>query len=468
MIPVILCGGSGSRLWPLSRTQYPKQYLNLLDDELSLFQQTVIRLKDHDCLHNLICLTNEKHRFIVAHQLAEINVQARIILEPAARNTAAAIATVCEFVLRHEAMGKQLLVLPSDHYIADTSALHQAIERVDMAAKQGHIVTFGIQPTHAETGYGYIRCTSEAPDPVLAISEFVEKPNLETAKSYLQQGNYFWNAGIFMFNAKVMKSELMAYAPEVVKQVGEAIDGGTQDLDFFRLGEAFHQAEDISIDYAVMEHTDKGVLVVLEAGWSDVGSFQAMMDFHVADEDHNVLLGEVIALDSVHNFVYSKNRLVSLLGLDNMVVIDTGDCVLITTKNHTQEVGKVMTYLKHHDNEKAHFQPQIHRPWGWYETLIESQTFKVKRIHVYPQGKLSLQKHRHRAEHWVVVSGIATVTCGEKTFQLHKNQSTFIPLGSVHRLANEQTEDLQIIEVQNGTYLGEDDIVRLEDIYQRS
>lgn len=471
MTPVILCGGTGSRLWPLSRTQYPKQYLKLLDQELSLFQQTVKRLQQCGDWDTLVCLTNEDYRFILAHQLMEIGVKAHILLEPSVRNTTAAIAVACEFVARNEDMDNTLLVVPSDHAIADIGVFVEATRQAFKVANQGYLVTFGIQPTHPETGYGYIQCqqslAESGVDQALKITRFVEKPDSQTATTYLQQGGYFWNSGIFVFAAQVMIGELERYANDILKQVNQSIAQGIRDLDFFRLGQAFSDARHISIDYAIMEQTQKGALIPFEGGWNDVGSFQAMMDFHPKDKEDNTLLGEAVTVDSQDNFVYSDHRLVALLGVNHMVVVDTRDSLLITTKEHTQEVGKIVDYLKHIGNDKAHFQPQIYRPWGWYETLIEGKTFKVKRIHVYSGAKLSLQKHRYRSEHWVVVKGVAVVTCDERTFSLPTNQSTFIPLGSVHRLSNEQAEDLEIIEVQNGTYLGEDDIIRIEDIYQR-
>jgi mannose-1-phosphate guanylyltransferase/mannose-6-phosphate isomerase len=467
MTPIILCGGSGTRLWPLSRSQYPKQYLKLLDEEYSLFQQTIQRLAKDQSLKNLICLTNEEHRFIVAHQLYELGVKAHIILEPSSRNTAAAIAMVSDFVLCNDDMDNTLLVMPSDHHIEDPQSFQQTISQAESIAKQGYIVTFGIKPTHPETGYGYIQCAKKISETAIEIEKFVEKPDLETAKKYVQQDNYFWNAGIFMFDAQVMLEEFEQYTPQIKQVVAQAVAQGTRDLDFFRLGETFNQAQDISIDYAVMEKTQKGALIPLNAGWSDVGSFNAMVDFFPSEQDGNTILGEAVAIESSDNFIHSKNRLIGVLGIKELAIIDTYDALLITPKSRVQEIGKIVKKLKASADERTHFHSQVHRPWGWYETLIEDDTFKVKRINVYPGGTLSLQKHRYRSEHWVVVSGTATVTCDEKVFQLYTNQSTFIPCGGVHRLENKDSQNLQIIEIQNGTYLGEDDIVRIEDRYNR-
>ncbi len=466
IVPVILSGGSGTRLWPLSRQTYPKQFLNLLDDK-SLFQGTLDRIKGISDLPPVI-VTSEQHRFLAAEQVRQQEIEnAAIILEPVGRNTAPAIAVAAMRILeQHERA--VALVLPSDHIINDREAFFNAVKSGYQAAEAGKLVTFGIVPTKAETGFGYIKSGNSSVADSFEVASFVEKPDKETAEEYLLAGNYFWNSGMFMFHAKHYLDELEKHQPEMVLACKESLANGAKDLDFYRLDTAsFAQCPADSIDYAVMEKTSDAVVIPLDAGWDDVGSWTALASLNAHDESGNTFHGDVIIENTSNSLVYSDHRLVSAIGVKDLVIVETADAVLVAHKSEAQNVGKIVAKLKLDTRPEASEHRLIYRPWGHYDSVDYGNRFKVKRITVNPGAELSLQKHHHRAEHWIVVTGTAEVTCDDSIFLLKENESTFIPLGSVHRLANRGKIPLEMIEVQSGSYLGEDDIVRLDDNYGR-
>lgn len=473
IFPVILCGGLGSRLWPLSRASYPKQFIDLLADGHSMLQSTALRLKSLDDVAAPLAICNHKNRFFVAEQFQQLEVKpASIILEPVARNTAPAVA-IAAFSAIEINPDAVLLVLPADHHIKNHQAFSTAVNQATPAAEQGYLVSFGIVPDAAETGYGYIeRGESLSIDnteaSIFSIKRFVEKPNKQTAESYITDPNFSWNSGMFLFRADQYLAELGAYAPEIYQASKQAFNQAYRDLDFIRVDEeCFVACPSDSIDYAVMEHTAKGAMLPLAAEWSDVGSWQAIWDISDKDEQGNVVVGDVLMQDSVNSLVMSDHRLVATLGLSNAVVVETSDAVLVADKNAIQDVKKIVTALQlsHRSEGSAH--QLVFRPWGSYETICQGEQFQVKRIVVHCGQKLSLQMHHHRAEHWVVVSGKAQITCGEEVFTLIQNQSTYIPLGQKHRLENIGSIPLTLIEIQSGAYLGEDDIVRFDDDYGR-
>lgn len=465
MIPVIISGGTGTRLWPLSRKNKPKQFLSLFG-EFSLFQNTLTRLTGLEGVSPPLIVCNTDHRFMVAEQLQEIDLAAKdIILEPCARNTAPAIALAALKALEND-NDPLLLVLAADHVIQNVSAFHLAIEQAKELAEQDKLVTFGIQPQSAHTGYGYIEAVEN--DRPSEVKRFIEKPDLATAESYLAAGNFFWNSGMFLFKASTYINELQKYSPEMVNTCKAALEKSLTDLDFIRVDtEAFEQSPSDSIDYAVMEKTAKAMVVPLDAGWSDVGSWSSLWETFPQDENNNVLIGDVI-IDSVHNsYIHSENRLVTVLGLDDVVVVETHDAIMVAHKDQAQNVKNIVEALSQQDRKEVHTHRKCYRPWGSYDSVDIGERFQVKRITVNPGASLSLQMHYHRAEHWVVVSGTAEVTRDEEVMLLGENESTFIPLGSVHRLRNPGRVPLEIVEVQSGSYLEEDDIVRLQDSYNR-
>lgn len=464
VIPVIMSGGSGTRLWPLSRKHKPKQFLNLFGDK-TLFQNTLSRLNGLTGLQSPIAVCNEDHRFMVAEQLQQLNVNdAEIILEPFGRNTAPAIAIAA---LQAQLAGDDplLLVLAADHVIHNVAKFHQAVNTARNQAENGFLVTFGIVPTSANTGYGYIEAVEK--DKVSSVKAFVEKPDLATAQSYLNSGSHYWNSGMFMFRASVFLTELERYAPEILKACRLALNASQVDLDFIRIDKkSFKQCPSDSIDYAVMEKTDKAVVVPL-AGWSDIGSWASLWECTEQDGGGNVLKGDVI-IDSVENsYIHSEHRLVSVLGLENIVVVETADAVMVSSKDKVQDVKNIVSSLVKNKRSEVEIHRLCYRPWGYYDCIDAGERFQVKRITVNAGASLSLQMHHHRAEHWTVVSGTAKVTCGDKLILLSENESTYIPLGTIHRLENPGKVPLEIIEVQSGSYLGEDDVVRLDDNYQR-
>ena len=466
IIPIILAGGSGTRLWPLSRKIHPKQFISLVN-ETSLFQDTLTRLPKEALDPIVIC--NEDHRFLVAEQAREINVTLNsIILEPIGRNTAPAIALAAIKVL-NDFENPILIVLAADHKIENKSAFHDAIKIAHKLAENNKLVTFGIIPKSAETGYGYIEIEKKDKAEYFDIKSFVEKPNKKNAIKFLNSGNYFWNSGMFMFNASIYLSELNKFEPEILSSCKKSLNNECKDLEFLRIDKTeFSKSPNQSIDYAVMEKTNKAKVVPLDAGWSDVGSWDALMDSKIKDSLGNVVEGDV-TLDQVKNsYLYSTNRLVAASNIADLIVIDTQDALLVTTRDNSLSVKNIVKKLKKNKRTEIENHRKVYKPWGYYDSIDTGHNFQVKRILVNPGAKLSLQKHLHRAEHWVVVSGVAKITCGKKIYNLEKNQSTYIPKGEIHRLENIESYPLEIIEVQTGNYLGEDDIIRLKDDYQRN
>ena len=467
IIPVILSGGSGTRLWPLSRKQYPKQYLPLASDN-TMLQETILRLEGLGNLVDPIIICNSDHRFLVAEQCQQIDIKnPTILLEPVGRNTAPAIAAAALQSLNH-ADDAVLLVLSADHVIQDVEAFHQAINIASNQAQEGKLATFGIVPTDANTGYGYIKSSADSNDGAHKVEEFVEKPDLKTAQAYLEQGNYLWNSGMFMFKAATLIDELTTHSPEIVTSVNDAINNAEQDLDFIRLDkQAFESSPSDSIDYALMEKSDIVVVVPLDAQWNDIGSWSALHDIGTKDTNGNVIKGDVIAQDTTNTYINANHHMVATIGVDNLIIVDTPDATFIGTQDKAQEVKSIVEYLQANGRDEGGMHRKVCRPWGWYDSIESGKHFQVKRLHVNPGAKLSLQMHHQRAEHWVVISGVATVINGEKVLTLKEGESTYIPLGITHALENKTNEPLEIIEVQSGTYLGEDDIVRFEDIYGR-
>lgn len=475
MIPVILSGGSGSRLWPLSRGLFPKQFLPLAGDA-SMLQDTLSRLDGIPACAAPLLICNEAHRFIVAEQLRQASkTAAGILLEPVGRNTAPAIALAALTATQH-GEDPLLLVLAADHVIADTAAFQQAVATAQQAAEASALVTFGIVPGHAETGYGYIEqgirdsgsgiCLPAGASPV---ARFVEKPDAQTAAAYVESGRYLWNSGMFLFRASVLLAEMARFAPQMLEACRAALAASQHDLDFIRLdAAAFAACPEDSIDYAVMEKTDKAVVVPLDAGWSDVGSWSALWAVAGHDKDGNVRRGDVMAHDSHNCYLHgSERRLLATVGVEDLVVVDTADAVLVAHKSRVQDVKKVVDRLKAEGRSEHSQHRLVYRPWGSYDSIDHGSRYQVKRITVQPGAKLSVQMHHHRAEHWIVVSGTARVRRGDEELLLTENQSVYIPVGEVHALENPGRIPLELIEVQSGAYLGEDDIVRFEDRYGR-
>lgn len=463
IIPVVLSGGMGSRLWPLSRKHLPKQCLPLVDSNFSLLQQTLQRLT-HSNSEFPVIVCNEDHRFLIAQQLQDIGQSdATLILEPEGRNTAPAITLAALELLQREETDVLMLVLPADHVIRDIFAFEQAVSKAALLAEKGALVTFGIQPTRPETGYGYIRSGDG-----YVVEEFVEKPDLQTAEAYLASGNYLWNSGMFLFSAEAFLAELKTLQPQMYSAVSTAFKGRNKDMDFIRVDkDSFASSPDDSIDYAVMEKTQKAKVVPYVGDWSDIGAWDALYDFADKDANHNVISGDVIAEDSSNCLIRSESKLVAAVGVSDLVVIETADAVLVMDKGQSQSVKKVVKRIQEQGRPEHEFHTQVHRPWGTYETMDFGERYQVKRIVVKPGEKLSVQMHHHRAEHWIVVSGTAKVYKGDRDELLSENQSTFIPLGTIHALENPGKIPLELIEVQSGSYLGEDDIVRFSDRYGR-
>jgi mannose-1-phosphate guanylyltransferase/mannose-1-phosphate guanylyltransferase/mannose-6-phosphate isomerase len=467
--PVILSGGAGTRLWPMSRESFPKQLLPLASDQ-SMLQQTAARVELATQFNPPMVICNAAHRFIVAEQLRAVDVEPRaIVLEPVGRNTAPA-AAIAALMLVVDDPNALILLLPSDHIIAKTDAFHKAVQIAAGAAAGGAMVAFGIKPERAETGYGYIHrgsAMTEHPG-IYQIAEFVEKPDAATAKKYLSGGVHDWNSGMFLFSAAAYIKELERLEPEIISQCQAAIDAAATDLDFIRLDPvAFAAAPSKSIDYAVMEHTDKAAVVPAEMGWNDVGSWTALWEIGTQDSSENVLLGNVIVLDSSRSYVRSEGPLVAALGIEDLVVVATPDAVLVLPRDRAQDVKTIVDELKSRGRDEAIAHPRVYRPWGFYQTLHDGERFQVKRITVNQVASLSLQMHHHRAEHWIAVNGAALVRNGNEEFTLKENELTYIPPTTLRRLSNPGKVPLNLIEVQSGSYLGEDDIVRYEDDYGR-
>jgi mannose-1-phosphate guanylyltransferase len=477
VVPIILSGGTGSRLWPLSRELNPKQFLPLVAKN-SMLQETLIRLHNNssidknpiDAETDPIIVCNEAHRFLAAEQLRQINYQnPTILLEPQGRNTAPAICVAAMHLIAQK-QDSIMLVLPADHVISNVDSFHQTLAQGTKLAEKDKLVTFGISANSPETGYGYIQQANliDKTNNAYLISRFVEKPDKQTAAAYIKSGGYLWNSGMFMFKSSVFIQELEKYQPEMVKSCRQALEYAKKDCDFIRLDkESFISSPADSIDYALMEKTEHAVVIPLDANWSDVGSWDALWEIGEKDSQANVCHGDLI-LEQVNNsYIHADYRLVAAIGMQDCIIIETADAILVADKNQAQKVKSIVQKLKSQQRDEAMLHQRVYRPWGSYETLDEEHRFKVKRIIVNPGSTLSLQMHHHRAEHWVIVRGTAKITQGDKEFVLTEDQSTYIPLGTTHRLENPGVIPLEIIEIQSGSYLGEDDIVRFSDQYGR-
>jgi len=466
VLPVILSGGAGTRLWPLSREMYPKQLLALTGKQ-TMLQDTVARLAGIEGAGDPIIVCNEAHRFTVAEQVRTMGVKpGAILLEPAGRNTAPAVALAALQAMKVDPQAI-LIVAPADHVVRDGRPFQQAAAVAAGLAAEGKLVTFGIVAHAPETGYGYIR-RGEGAGPAYPVAQFIEKPPLDVAQQFVASGDYYWNSGMFVFKAERYLAELASFAPDILDASTAAFKGAKTDLDFVRIDKAsFEKCRSDSIDYAVMEKTRAAVVLPLDAGWSDVGSWASLFDALPADEDGNVLKGDVLVYDTRDCYVHSTSRLVTAVGMDDHVIVETKDAILVAPKDRVQDVKELVAKLKKSGRGESSLHREVFRPWGSYDSLDAGERFQVKRLSVKPGGVLSLQMHHHRAEHWIVVQGTARITCGEKTFLLSENESTYIPIGATHRIENPGKVPLHIVEVQSGSYLGEDDIVRFEDNYGR-
>jgi len=475
IIPVILSGGSGSRLWPISREEYPKQFLNLHRDDQSLLQEAALRIRLLNNAQPPLVVCNETHRFLVAEQLHQVGIDnAQIILEPCARNTAPAIALAAAAALLTDPEA-EMLVMPADHVIKDENAFIQSVEKGRSLAAQGQLVTFGITPQRAHTGYGYI-CRGEAKGQGFEVAAFVEKPDATRAAEYLASGEYLWNSGIFLFKARDYLHALRQHAPDILDASERAFASRSEDMDFIRVDKtAFAGSPSDSIDYAIMERVRNVVVVPMNPGWSDIGAWDAVHELKATSDDQNTTHGDVVLHNTHGSLIHSESRLVTVVGVENLIIVETEDAVLVADRHQAQDTKKIVEALKTAGRTESKNHQQVYRPWGYYRTLALTDSFQVKEIVVKPGAKLSLQMHHHRAEHWVVVEGTAQVTQGRghgdieslRSFLLSEDESTYIPLGTVHRLENPGVIPLKLIEVQTGSYLGEDDIVRYSDDYGR-
>jgi len=468
IVPVVIAGGSGSRLWPLSRQVYPKQLFPLIDDK-TLFQNTILRLQGIEDIGDPVVVCNENHRFMIAEQLRSIEIdKSLIILEPVGRNTAPALCIASLKVLESGA-DPVLLILPADHDIKDTKRFHDAVHEGRDLALAGSLVTFGIVPKRPETGYGYIKkgdCLKQGHGEVVKIDSFVEKPNLETAVKYVESGDYCWNSGMFMFRASSVIREFERYRPDMLAACKDAVGSGYEDLDFFRMSrDIFEKCPSDSIDYALMEKTDNGVMVSLDARWSDLGAWNALWETGDKDGSGNVLQGDVVLHDVKDSLISSRHRLVAAVGIENCIIVETADAVMVASTERAGDVKKIVEQMKQNSRDEVVYHKKIYRPWGSFETMDEESRFQVKRIVVNPGARFALQKHYNRAEHWVVVAGTAIVVKDDDEVVLSENQSTYIPPGVTHSLKNPGCIPLHLIEIQSGSYLGEDDIERFEDLY---
>jgi mannose-1-phosphate guanylyltransferase len=466
IVPVILSGGSGTRLWPLSRKLFPKQFLNLFN-KTSLFQDTILRLKDQYSSPLIIC--NEEHRFIVAEQLRQIKSKNQgIILEPVGKNTAPAITLAALNLLSH---GKDpiMLVLSADHLIKNEKTFIESIKIASNFADTGKMLAIGIKPTKPEVGYGYIEADNSEEKNCYQIISFTEKPSHKVAENYLDSGKFYWNSGIFLFKASTYLSELKKFEPDILKTCKKSFANIKKDFDFIRPDSSeFKKCPEKSIDYAIMEKTQSGMVVPFDGSWSDVGTWNALWNSQSKDLDSNVVKGDVILQKVKNSFIHSSRRLVTVNDVSDIIIVDTSDALLVSSKKSSQEIKHLVAKIKTAGKGEADNHRKVFRPWGYYDSIESGDGFQVKRIYVNPGAKLSLQKHKKRAEHWVVVKGIAKITCGDRIFKLNENESTYIPKGEIHRLENQEKTPLEIIEIQTGMYLGEDDIIRLEDDYHRN
>ncbi len=462
LLPVIMAGGSGSRLWPLSRSLYPKQFINLTSDK-SMLQETLGRLSGLEHKSPLI-ICNQEHRFLVAEQLRQQGVQhSGIVLEPVGRNTAPAIALAALQAMKNE-QDPLLLVLAADHVILNQGAFITAVNNAIQFAEQGNLVTFGIVPTAPETGYGYIKQGEAVGSLAFRVDCFVEKPDLDTAKQYLKSNAYYWNSGMFLFKASRYLEELKAYQPEIYEACSAAMSGSREDLDFIRLAEEeFAQCHADSIDYAVMEKTKHALVVPMDAGWSDVGSFSTLWEISSKNRDGNVTVGDVVTEQTYNSYIYAQNKLVCTVGIDDLVIVETKDAVLVARKDRVQNVKNIVDKLKKNSRRECVQHREVYQPWGVHDEIAEGNRYLVKHLCVKPGERTALQMHHHRAEHWIVVQGTARVTNGDSSYLVSENESTYIPLGSSHRIENPGKVDLHLIEVRSGSYLEEDDIVRIEE-----
>ena len=469
LIPVILAGGVGSRLWPVSRSMLPKQFIDLPNMQGSLFQNTLSRLEGVPDVENPIVVCNNDHRFLVAEQLRQLGKEhCKLLLEPVGRNTAPAVALAALCALQDN-VDPFLLVLPADHVIKDQAAFQQVIDQALQSARQEKLVTFGIVPSAPETGYGYIERGAELADGNgYCAEQFVEKPDQETAQAYLDSGSYFWNSGMFLFSASTYLAELKRHAPDIFESCHQAYANLKRGEDFQLIPEPiFANCRSDSIDYAVMEKTAAAVVVPLEAGWNDLGAWDAMWEVQAKDEQGNAISGDVLTEDVQDSYIQSQSRLVAVAGIRDVVVVETADAVLVTQRSQVQFVKHLVQQLQDHEREESTLHRLVYRPWGSYESLSSRPGYQVKHLVINAGASISLQLHHKRAEHWIGLKGVALVTCGNKEFELQPNESTYIPVGSKHRLTNTSNQPVEIIEVQMGEYLGEDDIVRFEDRYDR-
>jgi mannose-1-phosphate guanylyltransferase/mannose-6-phosphate isomerase len=463
---VILSGGSGTRLWPLSRKNQPKQYLSLTSKN-SMLQETILRLDGLENLSEILVVCNEEQRFLVAEQLQQISItNCQILLEPAGRNTAPAIAAAALQIMKIE--NRMMLVLSADHVIENIDEFHRVVAIAVKNAKAEKIITFGVPVVNANTEYGYIKLASEQMQGAFKVEKFTEKPNKELAISYLKNGKYLWNSGMFLFQAQVLINELELHSKDMLDSVRKSVDLAKKDIDFIRLDKkTFESSQSDSIDYALMEKTDNVFVIPLDVGWNDIGSWSALYDVIPKDDDGNVVIGDVYAEDSNNSFIYANHHLLAAIGVNDLIIVDTPNATLISSKDKAHLVTRIVRKLEKQDREERIHHRKVYRPWGWYDVVESGEFFQVKRLHVNPKAKLSLQMHYKRSEHWIVIKGTAKAINGEETLILQQGHSTFIPAEVTHSLENQKNEPLEIIEVQSGTYLGEDDIVRFEDIYGR-
>jgi len=471
IIPVILSGGSGTRLWPLSRLGFPKQFLPLTSGGLTLLQETAQRVKDAKLFAPPVIICNAEHRFIIAEQLRQIDIESpTIILEPIGRNTAPAITLAALYIKEHYDKDAVMLIMPSDHIMGVPTKFISAVKNALPVAKKGALMTFGIKPSHPETAYGYIHYGKviDKKHHIHAIAKFVEKPNARLAKQYVASGKYVWNSGMFLFAASSYLEEIRALEPEMVALCKKSLAGKKHDLDFIRVEEkSFSETKSISVDNAVMERTQKGSVIEMDCGWSDLGSWDALWQTQPKDESGNVIVGKAYVIDSKDSYVRSDGASVSLVGVDDLVVVSTKDAVLVAHKDRAQDIKTLVDTIKKDNKVLVETHRRVYRPWGYYEGVDEGDRHQVKHLCVKPKQKLSVQMHHHRAEHWIVVRGMARVTLDGVESNLSENQSFYIPIGAKHSLENPGKIPLDIIEVQTGSYLGEDDIVRFEDRYNR-